>query len=234
MVLVTCQHVAVTQGCVALRMKHIAELHIHAREAVDWRTYARGKSNPRALTRTNKGERCWLWEIYKPWPREPLASNPLVRLKKPPPLSPRRWCSWAQGAVGREVEVLSEGKHVHEPPPDMLPQKSKQRNRDSIETPSTGEPEGKRTEGPPQGVEVLVQEGRRKPSDGEREHGMIPQGCPIEAIASLVAIVRAIARSRPVHLGGTRDQAPWTSQRFSAHNRDKTRKLQPSQVSHAT
>src|SRR5260221_5338946 len=29
--------------------------------------------------------------LYQPWPREPLASNPLVRLREPPLLSPRHW-----------------------------------------------------------------------------------------------------------------------------------------------
>src|SRR5712691_10623946 len=56
------------------------------------RTRTPGNLNPRALTRTNEGERCRSRALHQPWPREPLASNLLARLKGPSPLSSRRWC----------------------------------------------------------------------------------------------------------------------------------------------
>jgi hypothetical protein len=89
---------------------------------------------------------------------------------------------WAQGGAEREIEMLpEEGKHVHEPPPEVLLRKGKH----DTETPSIGE--GERTEALQQGermLEVPVREGGRKPEslqpDGERERDTTPQGCPNE------------------------------------------------------
>ena len=45
----------------------------------------------RKSTRTGKEEHCWSRVLYRPWPKGLLASNPLARLREPPPLSSRRW-----------------------------------------------------------------------------------------------------------------------------------------------
>src|SRR5712691_6981454 len=45
------------------------------------RTRTQGESNPRALTRMNKGE-CYRSQVlHQSWPRKPPASNPLARLE---------------------------------------------------------------------------------------------------------------------------------------------------------
>jgi len=49
------------------------------------------KLNPRALTRTDEGECNWLWALHQPWLGVPAASNPLVKVRKPSPLSPSCW-----------------------------------------------------------------------------------------------------------------------------------------------
>ena len=57
---------------------------------------------------------------------------------------------WAQGRAEREIEMLlEEGKHVHEPPPEVLLRKGKH----DTETPSIGE--GERTEALQQGERML-------------------------------------------------------------------------------
>ena len=61
----------------------------HARS----QTWTRRESNVRTLMRMNKGEHCRSWALHQPWPKEPLASDLLARLRQPPPLSPRRWSS---------------------------------------------------------------------------------------------------------------------------------------------
>src|SRR5260221_5541643 len=64
-------------------------------------TRTQGESNPRALTRMNKGECYRSQALHQSWPRKPPASNPLARLREPLPLSPRRWhpgCKARQGA----------------------------------------------------------------------------------------------------------------------------------------
>jgi hypothetical protein len=89
---------------------------------------------------------------------------------------------WVQGRAEREIEMLlEEGKHVHEPPPEVLPQKGKHDN----ETLSIGE--GECTEALQQGKHMLkvpAREGGRKPKslqpDSERERDTTPQGCPNE------------------------------------------------------
>ena len=47
---------------------------------------------PRALSAApRKSQTRVSMTLYQSWPREPLASNPLVRLREPPLLSPRHW-----------------------------------------------------------------------------------------------------------------------------------------------
>src|SRR5712691_377622 len=68
------------------------------------RTRTQGESNPRALTRMNKGECYRSQALHQSWPRKPPASNPLARLREPLPLSQRRWhpgCKARQGAKSR-------------------------------------------------------------------------------------------------------------------------------------
>jgi len=55
------------------------------------RMWTLGKSNPCALTCTNKGERCQSQVLQQPWLKEPLASDLLARLRQPVPLGLRRW-----------------------------------------------------------------------------------------------------------------------------------------------
>jgi len=66
-----------------------------------------GKSNPRASTRTNEGERCRSRALHQPWPKELPASDPLARLRQPPPLSPRRWSSGRNTRPGADVKSTS-------------------------------------------------------------------------------------------------------------------------------
>ena len=49
------------------------------------------KSNPRAFTCTDEGERRRSWALRLPRPREPPASGLLAGLRKPPLQHPRRW-----------------------------------------------------------------------------------------------------------------------------------------------
>ncbi len=69
---------------------------------------------------------------------------------------------WVQGVAKRDLGRLPrEGKHAHEPPPEVLPRKCELKIK---KTPSTGE--GEPTETSLQGehmLEVPARGGRRKP-----------------------------------------------------------------------
>ena len=68
------------------------------------------KSNPWALMCTNKGEHYRLWALHQPWPKEPPASDLLVRLRQPPPLSPRHWHPGHKTRQGTDMKLTRHHK----------------------------------------------------------------------------------------------------------------------------
>ena len=120
---------------------------------------------------------------------EPASEAEKAIVARPEALVP-----WAQDKAGRKVKKLpQEGKHVHEPPPEVLLRKGKH----EIETPSRGE--GKHTDALLHGkrkAKAIQQKVERNPEalsrkrelkrpealppDGERERGTTPQGNPNE------------------------------------------------------
>ena len=53
----------------------------------------------------NEEERCRSCALHLPWLRVPLASDSLVRLREPWPLSPRRWLPGCEADQARSREV---------------------------------------------------------------------------------------------------------------------------------
>ena len=86
----------------SLRVVIVLGLHLRSR------TRMRGKPNLQALMRTNEGERCRSWALHQSWPEEMLALNPLTTLRKPSPLSPRRWSPGPKTWPG--VKVATRGR----------------------------------------------------------------------------------------------------------------------------
>src|SRR6266581_6806135 len=144
-------------------------------------TRTRERSNPRALTRTNEGGRCRSWALHQPWPREPPASNRLARLKKPPPLSTRRWCpgrkAWpnVKSRCCREKASMCTSRRLR-----CCRERASMKPRHRRQARANAPRRYRRANVCSRCRRERAGANPRCYQKGEREHGMTPQGCPNE------------------------------------------------------